>query len=184
MNYMKLVTLTVFGVLWMPAAFAGSKGFTAVFMNIGDPKFYESAVYLAFTNGFPDSQKLRDCWESRATGGKSFEWVIKKKLPEGLTQDMAKAVYDGNAEAAKTTQAILKKSKSSNGGEVDGMYVIKADKGAISVMALGSKGKIGPKNPSRKVVVPWNESSPEQGAADFDLALCKVSKPLDVGFSP
>jgi len=184
MNLNKFVVTLMLSVVWMPAAFGGSKGFTAVFMSIGDPNFYQSNVYMAFTNGFPDSQKLRDCWESRATGGKSFEWIYKKKLPEGLTQELARAVFDGNAEAAKKAQAILTKARSDEDKEFNGMYVINAQDGLITVMALGARGRVGPKNPSKKVVVPWGGNNPKQGAADFDLALCKVSKPLDFGFNP
>ena len=111
MKCTKLIALMVLGVLWMPAAYAGFKGFTAVFVNVGGSRFYESAGYLAFTNGFPDSQKQIDFWESRATGGESFEWIIKKNLPEGLTQEMATAIYDGNVGATKKAQSILAKAR-------------------------------------------------------------------------
>lgn len=110
--------------------------------------------------------------------------MIRKTIPEGLTTDMAKAIWSGDQKAAKQAQQIMAKTKAPNHQSIDGLYVINARDGHISVMALGTKAPLGTANPSRKLTIPWKESDPEQGAADFDLALCRVSNPLDYHFSP
>jgi hypothetical protein len=163
-------------------AFAGSKGFTVVFLEIGDAGFYTSKVFAA--DSFPDSQERRDCWSGHATGGKSFNLTIVKAIPEGLTSDMAKSIWAGDQKAARKAQQVMTKAVAPNHQDIDGLYVIDAHDGHISVMALGTKAPLGAKNPSRKLTIPWKETDPEQGAADFDLALCKVSRPLDYHFSP
>jgi hypothetical protein len=167
------------------SALAGAKGFTAIFLEIGETDFYASKVFsVGFVEGFPDSKERRDCWSDRATGGKTFELIIKKALPEGLTNEVAKSIWDGDRKAARKAQQIMAKAVAPNHQEIDGLYVIDARGGRISVMALGTKAPLGPKNPSHKLTIPWNEDNPEQGAADFDLALCRVSRPLDYHFSP
>ena len=154
-------------------------------MDIGGSDFFSSAVYRNLAAGdFTETRARRDCWGSRATGGESFELVIKKAIPEGLTTDMAKSIWSGDQMAAKQAQQIMAKAKAPNRQDIDGLYVIDARDGHISVMALGTKAPLGAKNPSRKLTIPWKESDPEQGAADFDLALCRVSRPLDYHFSP
>lgn len=163
---------------------AGSRGFTVVFLDISDPSFYETKVFSAHREGFPDSKQRRDCWSDHATGGKALDQIIKKAIPEGLTTDMAKSIWAGDQKAAKQAQQIMAKAKAPNHQSIDGLYVINARDGHISVMALGTKAPLGAANPSRKLTIPWKESDPEQGAANFDLALCRVSSPLDYHFSP
>ncbi len=166
------------------AAWAGSRGFTVVFMDIGSPSFYDTKVFLAYREGVLDSKQRRDCWSDRATGGKALDHIIKKAIPDGLTLDMAKSIWSGDKKVAKQAQQIMAKTKAPNRQGIDGLYVIDARDGHITVMALGTKAPLGAKNPTRKLTIPWNEADPEQGAADFDLVLCRASKPLDYHFSP
>jgi hypothetical protein len=167
------------------ASYAGSKGFTAVFMEIGGQDFFNSRVFaVGFTEGYSDSKERRDCWSDHATGGKSLDMVIKKAIPEGFTIEMAQAIWDGDKKVAKKAQQIMASTTAINHQDIDGLYVINAKDGHISVLALGTRAPLGPKNPSRKITIPWKEDAPEQGAADFDLALCRVSRPLDYHFSP
>jgi hypothetical protein len=167
-------------------AMAGSRGFVAVMMDIGGENFFESRVYGKNRDTeFVASDKLMDCWNRSATGGGRFDWIIKKNVPPGLTQDLAQAIWDGNKSAMKQVQQIMRKAQSPDGhNEIDGMYIIKAQKGKVSLIALGSRGPIGNTNPSTKISIPWNEKEPSQGAADFDLALCSASKPFGFGFKP
>jgi hypothetical protein len=67
---------------------------------------------------------------------------------------------------------------------VDGIYLIDAKDGKLTLMALGSRGPLGSKNPTPKATIPWNEADPATGAAEFDLALCRASKPLGYQFNP
>lgn len=177
--------LCVASLFVAPLSNGGTKGFTVVMIDVGGQGFFDSKFYKANADGdFLQSNKWHECWESRATGGKSFEMVVKNKIPSGLSREVAQAIWDGDNSGAKKAQKILLRSKAPNGKALDGMYVIDAREGLISVMALGTRGSIGPKNPSRKISVPWNESEPQKGAAEFDLALCSISHPLDFGFAP
>jgi hypothetical protein len=153
-------------------------------MEIGGQGFYQSKLYKTFSEGFPDSRQLRECWESHATGGKAFDLIIKKAIPDGITQAMARAIWNGDSQVQRSAQLILAKAKAPNQQSIDGMYVIDAKAGHITVMVLGTRAPLGPKNPSPKLTVKWNEEQPSHGASDFDLALCTVSHPLDYGFSP
>jgi hypothetical protein len=172
------------GMLITLNAQAGSKGFTVVFIEIGDSNFFESNVYKAFSTEYPDSKERRACWDGRATGGKSFELIIKKAIPNGLTRDVAKSIWEGSREQTKLAQRVIAKAKSPKSQSIDGLYVINAQDGRISIMALGSRTPIGKRNPSQKLTISWDELHPQQAALAFDMALCKISHPLDFGFSP
>jgi hypothetical protein len=177
--------LTSLGFLMASSSYGGAKGFTAVFLSLNGEIFFSSQVYKNLGDGeFPETHARRDCWGSRATGGESFELMIKKAIPDGLTTDMAKAIWAGDQKAARKAQQVMTKAIAPNRQHIDGLYVIDARGGRISVMALGTKAPLGSKNPSRKLTIPWKEDNPEQGAADFDLALCRVSSPLDYQFFP
>lgn len=167
-------------------AIAGSRGFVVVMADIGSENFFESDVYVKRRDAdFMPSKKLMDCWNRSATGGGRLDWIIRKRIPPELTQELVKAVWDGDKSAMKQVQQIMKKAKSPDGhNEIDGMYIIKAKKGKIFLIALGSRGPIDNKNPSTKISIPWNEKDSSQGAADFDLALCSVSKPFGFEFNP
>jgi hypothetical protein len=177
-------SLAIFVAALSMTVWAGSKGFTVVLMEIGGQGFYESRTYGALLDGFPDSQVSRDCWSARATGGKDFETMVRKAIPAGLTTNMAKSIWVGDQKAAKSAQQIMAKAIAPNRQHIDGLYVIDARDGRISVMTLGTKAPLGSKNPSRKLTIPWTEDNPVQGAADFNLALCRVSRPLDYQFFP
>ena len=178
------VLISLFFTFSISASHAGMKGFTAVFMDVGGQNFYESRVYKAFTDGYPAMQKNTDCWNSRATGGERFKWVIRKKIPKGLTQEMAQAIWNGDKKTTKAVQKIIAKGTASDGENINGMYIINAQNEKISLMSLGINDSPKVKNPSRKITIKWNETNPSQGAIDFDLALCRVSNTLDVGFAP
>lgn len=172
------------GMMLTTATQAGSKGFTAIFIDISGGNFFESKIYKAFSDEYPNSKERELCWESRATGGKSFELIIKKAIPRDLTPDIARSIWNGNKEQATLAQRIIGQAKSPQGQSIDGLYLINAKDGRITLMSLGSRQIIGKKNPSTKISILWDETHPKQGALDFDIALCKISHPLDFGFSP
>lgn len=183
---MRRIFLGIVMALLACHAIAGSRGFVAIIVDIGSENFFESDVYVKRRDAdFMPSDKLMDCWNRSATGGGRLDWIIRKKIPPELTPELAQAVWDGNKSAMEQIRQIMRKAKSPDGhNEIDGIYIIKAQKGKISLIALGSRGPIGNKNPSSKISIPWNEKEPSQGAADFDLALCSVSKPFGFGFNP
>lgn len=178
-------------MVWMAmlpitTASAGSRGYVAVMMSIGEKSFFDSEVYKKNLSGeFSLNRKIEDCWNQQATGGARVAWTIRKKIPDGLTVEMARATWSGSLSAASAMQRILSKSIAPDGyNEVDGLFIVSAGDGKITIMALGSRAPLGEKNPSKKVTIPWNEKDPRTGAAAFDLALCSVSSPLGVGFGP
>jgi len=164
---------------------AGSRGFIAVMVDLGNQNFFNLAVYSTLRNGFAVKSEARDCWNGSATGGDRIDNLIRKKLPLGITQTLAQAVWSGDKAASQEMQAILKKAKEPDGhNDVDGIYLINAKDGKITLMALGSRGPLGKRNPTPKITIAWNETDPAAGAADFDLALCRASKPLGYHFNP
>ena len=174
-------------ILCAPAmSFAGSKGYTAVFFDVGNSGFFEQPPYTLFRDGeFQPHRRATECWQNQATGGERIAWLIRKKLPEGLSTELAQGILNGEPNAMASVQRILKKTKSPDSHDhVDGIYIIDARNEAIAIIALGVRGPLGPRNPSKKISIPWNKADPGQGAADFDLALCSVSKPLGYGFAP
>lgn len=165
--------------------FAGAKGYTAVMIDIGMLNFFETKTYITKRDGeFRPTWQSDDCWHHRATGLERFEQIIRKKLPNGMTKEIAAAIWDGDQAAMKKAQQVMKAAQRSYGAEIDGMYILKSEKDSISMMALGARGSIDAKNPSKKLTISWSDANPEKSAADLDLVLCKVSKPLDFQFVP
>lgn len=165
---------------------AGSRGFVAAMIDIGDDRFFESAVYTTYRDAeISVSDRSQMCWNRSATGGEHLDWIIRKNIPDGISSDLAKAAWQGDSAAAERIRKILKSSRSPDGrSEIDGIYVINTGAGTISIMAIGSRPPIGKSNPSKKVSISWNENSPTNGAMDLDWALCSVSRPLSFGFNP
>lgn len=156
-----------------------------VFVDIGEHHLFESNMFNAFNRGIPQLKKASRCWDASATGGKAFDLIIMKKLPEGMTQDLARAVWAGDPDAARKAQLVMKNAgRRYNGNSIDGLYVLEGKGGVISMMSLGSRAKLDANNPSRKIKAPWNDADPESAAAEFDYALCSIVRPLGVGFSP
>jgi len=167
--------------------FAGSKGYTAVLMNIRQLDFFETKTYIANRDGdFDATPQWKECWRHRGTGAEipPFEMIIRKKLPDGMTKEIAAAIWNGDQAAMKQAQQIMKGAGRSYGFEINGMYILKSEKDTISMIALGVRAPLGDKNPSAKLTIPWSDADPKKSATDLDIALCKVSKPLDFHFGP
>lgn len=172
-------------LLFSSPCFAGAKGFTAVLINIGEAAFFDTKTYTAYRDGeLIPIRQLEDCWHHRATGIDGVEHIIRKKLPDGMTKEIASAIWAGDKAAMKKAQQVMKAAQRSYGSEIDGMYILKSEKDTVSMMALGTRGSINAKNPSKKLTISWSDANPGKSAADFDLALCKVSKPLSFQFNP
>lgn len=167
-------------------AIAGSRGFVAILIDIGDGAIFDSKTYAAYLNGYLETAEIEDCWRRRATGGENIALTIRKKLPPGITPGLASAIWEGDQNSIRKAQEIMTNSprELSGGKSIDGMHILMSGKGKISAMGLGARGTIGPKNPSEKLTIPWNDADPAKSAADLSLLLCKVSKPLDFKFSP
>jgi hypothetical protein len=187
MSCSRSVTAFFCALAFLGQAHAGARGYRAVFVNIGDESFFESPEYTAFRDGAaPLAEDAKRCWRSRATGGESFELITRRKLPAGLTVGLAKAIWSGDRKAITAAQEILKKGTEGEAGAktFDGMYIVLPGDSSISVMGIGTLAPVGPRNPSLKVQIRRNPSSPLETASRFDYALCKVSRPLDYQFNP
>lgn len=166
--------------------FAGSRGFTVVLIGIGDTDFFNSQTYLAFRDGEPPRLTIsQQCWNERATGGGSIDKYARIDIPVGLSKEVANAIWNGDKKAMMFAQKILRKGNKFSGSRgYDGMYILDVKNGKISLLGFGAREKIGPKNPSGKISIEWNQTAPFETATNLDHAFCKVSKPLDYGFSP
>lgn len=172
----------IFIMLFPLASVAGEKGYTVVLMDIGKSDFFDSKTYSA---DFIPTRQWKECWRHRVGAWEHrFELIIRNKLPNGMTKEVASAIWDGDQEAMKQAQQTMKAVQQNYGSEIDGMYILKSERDTVSMMALGARGPIGAKNPSKKLTVFWSDADPEKSAADFDLALCKVAKPLGFEFNP
>jgi len=183
---MKRLILIILLNTIIPFSFAGSKGYTAVMIDIGGVEFFQSNTFHSYADGdLSITSAWEDCWINRSTGTDDrFEEIIRKKLPDGITKKLAIAIWNNDQTAMKRAQQLMKAARKNYKFDINGMYVLKSEAGKISIMALGTQQAIGRKNPSRKITIPWTDEDPERSAAEFDLGLCKVSEPFDYEFGP
>lgn len=66
-----------------------------------------------------------------------------------------------------------------------GMYIIKPEGNKLTLMGLGANEdrKKGLSGISEKITITLDEKDPKKAARQFEQALCKVSKPFNIGFS-
>lgn len=176
------ILVSIVSLLLASSSFAGSRGFIVVMINIGDPTFFESNTYKAFKSNEPARLlEAQDCWHRSVTGGESLMHTTRIKLPAGMTKELAAAIWRGDPKALSVAQKILREGDEySGGGGYDGLYILQPHKDVLTLMTIGSRSK----TPSKKLSITLDMNDPSKAAAQFDLALCKVSKPLGVGFVP
>lgn len=179
------IFLLLASTLASSSAMAGSRGYNAVMVDIGEEDFFSSQTYRSYLDGeFAPSDEFKKCWNGQATGGARGGSIIRKKLPKGMTVALARGVWNRENAAIQEALSILRAARAPNGGEVDGLYVLEAKSGEIAVLALGARAPVSSKNPSKKKIAKWDERSAAKSAADLDLAICTVSSPLGYKFNP
>lgn len=188
---MKLRHLFAITLILSGTATAGSKGFSVVMVNVGDPTFFESSTYKTYRSGDLSGdlsgdktlwEKVDDCWNQNVTGGESIRHKTRIKLPPGMTVDLAKSIWNGDKKAFLAAQKILLKGQDFNKEhyDYDGMYIFRPQGNTLFLMSIGTRDNA----PSKKFKFELDPNSPQNAAAQFDLALCKASGPIGVGFVP
>ncbi len=162
---------------------AGTKGFNAIMVDIGEDWFRTSQVYLEFS-----SKKENDsCWNKMhlADGASGLAMLAFKKRPPEITRELGEAIWRNDQEAiAKARKSLHKHPHDYEVSELHGLYIIKPEGNKISMMGVGiNAGKGKDHGISQKIEITIDPKDPKKSATAFEKGLCRVSKPFNIGFS-
>ena len=168
------------------SALAGARGLRVVLIGIDADDFFESKAYTSmFSGGVPQLSAATECWRNRATGGFSIDTVARIKIPQGIDRELAQSIWNGDQQAIKKAQKILKTPHEAiQNKSYDGMFIVQVVGDTISLMGIGSNAPRNKLIPIKKIDIQWNRENASETTANFDLAQCKAAKPMDYGFSP
>lgn len=184
-NYLLKAVVFSAAMLSSGFAFCGARGFEAYILNIGDAGFYETEAYVKFKLNLSNDRDK--CWSilnvSKPVYG--IENLVKLTLVTKKYVDMSPDLWDGKKYAVDEYRRVMKNGdgNNENSGGYDGIYIVKPKYNSVTVMAIGtnSRPNKGQGGISEKVSIEL-DSDPEKAARQFEQALCKVSKPLTIGF--
>jgi hypothetical protein len=165
---------------------AGSKGFDVLIVNIGDMKFFESTHYKYYVENIQINHP-GSCWSAMRLGDQSSgiahittEKVTNKNI------ELINKIWNGDRGAIQIARKKIRVDDgyTASGEGYHGMYIIKPEGSKLTIMGVGANEdpKRGLSGISPKITVMLDQSKPEQGAKTFEQALCKVSKPFNIGF--
>jgi hypothetical protein len=187
-NTCLILTFAFFILFLLPhgSATAGARGLRVVIIEIKTDEFLKSEAYqLSIDGGQPLSQDTTECWRTRATGGFGVIHFTRFKTPQGLDKNLAQSILNGDQQAMKTAQKVLRTPHDAmQNKSYDGMYIVQVTDKNVLLMGLGTKAPPNTQIPTKKVIFQWNRENSPETTANFELALCKAAKPMDYGFSP
>ncbi len=174
-------------LLSMNGALAGSRPLNVVFIDIGTVDVYAEKFFQSYVDGdLKSPEKSRHCWTELLEDGirsDVFGMISGKKRPAGLDVRLARKIWQGDEPAAERARRILRQNfeyapgKFVREGGYDGMYILDSDGRSLGIMSIGAH-----KGASERLKIAIDDAHPDQGAADFSYALCKVGAPLMNGF--
>lgn len=165
---------------------AGEKGLDVILLNIGDADFYDNAIYGKYSENIA-AGKQDACWSKYGDGVSGIAHITKKKLPKGIDISVAKEIWMGDVSAVIGARKIMHQDDglTESGDGYHGMYIIKPEGNKLTLMGVGANEdrKKGLSGISEKITITLDEKDPKKAARQFEQALCKVSKPFNIGFS-
>lgn len=165
---------------------AGMKGFDVLMLNIGTSSFFEQKIFEVFVKRWSDRVE-GSCWENLKSQSYGISHITKNKLPLGMNAELAKNIWKGDARSIQIAREIMHKDDGSteSGEGYHGLYILKPESNKLTILGLGANQdqKHGLTGVSSKFTVTLDPSKPEKSATIFEQALCKASKPFNIGFS-
>lgn len=181
-NHFKAI-LFFFTVVVSLTCKAGTKGFNAIMISIGDESFRTSQTYIEFST----KDENDSCWAKMhlADGASGLKMLAFKKRPPEITRELGEAIWKNNQVAiAKARESLHKHPHDYDVSELHGLYIIKPEGNKISMMGIGiNAGKSRDHGVSPKIEITIDPNDPKKSATAFEKGLCRVSKPFNIGFS-
>jgi len=166
----------------------GQKGFSVILFNFGDKEFVKSSVFNKFLGNFDNSIK-DNCWSYMhlADGASGIRHITLNKIPEKINTKIVADVWAGDKKGINFVRSVMHQDDGltpTNDG-YHARYIIKPEGNKLTLMGLGANEdrKKGLSGISEKVTVTLDDKDPKKAARQFEQALCKVSKPFNIGFS-